>query len=191
MLRNPSRVEVSVDRNTQRLNTQQHAAVFMAWCFNDNGNLRRDCAQFDDRMSLLSQSNSANQPGIGAAHAAFHDGPGWMQPMTTVVTRSHQGQPQDLRYAFTTTSKTGLWPIRSRCLVAGTLGRRVCSRFVLTRAFYGRSLSLSPGILDERPVHECHPCRRRCGVMDFSGVTSKAHYGVCAPSVIRSVNAMR
>lgn len=97
LLSNPSRVEVYVDSNTQLLNTQPLSVGsvlrFYGLVFNDNGTLRMDCAQVNDGLSLTSQSNLANQLESGAVQTGFHRGPGRMQPMTAVVTRSHQGQP--------------------------------------------------------------------------------------------------
>jgi len=63
LLNNPSRVEVYVDSNTQRLNTQALAPGstlrFYGLVFNDNGTLRMDCAQVNDGVTATPQANSA------------------------------------------------------------------------------------------------------------------------------------
>jgi hypothetical protein len=63
LLNNPSQVEVYIDSNTQKLNTQALAAGstlrFNGLVFNDNGTLRMDCAQVNDGVAATSQSNSA------------------------------------------------------------------------------------------------------------------------------------
>ncbi len=63
LLNNPSQVEVYVDSNTQKLNTQALAPGstlrFYGLVFNDNGTLRMDCAQVDDGVPATPQANSA------------------------------------------------------------------------------------------------------------------------------------
>ena len=97
LLTNPSQVEVYADSNTQLLNTQPLAAGstlrFYGLVFNDNGTLRMDCAQMNDGVTASSVSNSRTRLEPGASQAVPHQGPGGMQPMITVVTRSHQVQP--------------------------------------------------------------------------------------------------
>jgi len=55
LLSNPSQVEVWVDSNTQKLNTQPLAAGstvrFYGLVFNRNGTLRMDCAQVNDGVA--------------------------------------------------------------------------------------------------------------------------------------------
>ncbi len=66
LLTNPSQMEVYVDTNTQKLNTQQPLAAgstlrFYGLVFNDNGTLRMDCAQVSDGVPFTTQSNAASQ----------------------------------------------------------------------------------------------------------------------------------
>ena len=63
LLNNPSQVEVYVDSNTHKLNTQALAPGstlrFYGLAFNDNGTLRMDCAQVNDGVTAAPQANSA------------------------------------------------------------------------------------------------------------------------------------
>jgi len=63
LLNNPSQVEVYIDSNTQKLNTQTLAPGstlrFYGLVFNDNGTLRMDCAQVNDGVTTTQQANSA------------------------------------------------------------------------------------------------------------------------------------
>jgi hypothetical protein len=63
LLNNPSQIDVYVDNNTQKLNTQALAAGstlrFFGLVFNDNGSLRMDCAQINDGVTATPQANSA------------------------------------------------------------------------------------------------------------------------------------
>ncbi len=63
LLNNPSQVEIYVDSNTQKLNTQALAPGstlrFYGLVFNDNGTLRMDCAQVNDGVTVTPQANSA------------------------------------------------------------------------------------------------------------------------------------
>jgi len=63
LLNNPSQVEVYVDNNTQKVNTQALAPGstlrFYGLVFNDNGTLRMDCAQVNDGVAATTQANSA------------------------------------------------------------------------------------------------------------------------------------
>ena len=65
LLNSPSQVEVYVDNNTQKLNTQTLALGstlrFYGLVFNDNGTLRMDCAQVSDGVTGASQTNLATQ----------------------------------------------------------------------------------------------------------------------------------
>ena len=62
LLNNPSQVEVYIDSNTQKLNTQALATGstlrFYGLVFNDNGTLRMDCAQVNDGVTATPQANS-------------------------------------------------------------------------------------------------------------------------------------
>jgi hypothetical protein len=63
LLNNPSQVEVYIDSNTQKLNTQAltpgSTLRFYGLVFNDNGTLRMDCAQVNDGVTATPQANSA------------------------------------------------------------------------------------------------------------------------------------
>lgn len=63
LLNNPSQMEIYVDNNTQKLNTQALAPGstlrFYGLVFNDNGTLRMDCAQVNDGVTATPQANSA------------------------------------------------------------------------------------------------------------------------------------
>jgi len=91
LLNNPSEVEVYVDSNTQRLNTQALAPGgtlrFYGLVFNDNGTLRMDCAQVNDGVTASSHSNS-NQSMVGHAQTLRREGPGRLQRTITLITRS-------------------------------------------------------------------------------------------------------
>jgi Domain of unknown function (DUF5666) len=97
LLNNPSQIEVYVDNNTQKLNTQALAPGstlrFYGLVFNDNGTLRMDCAQVNDGVTASSQSNSGNGLAAGETKIIRHEGAGRMQPAIIVATRSHQAQP--------------------------------------------------------------------------------------------------
>ena len=59
LLNNPGQIEVYIDRNTQKLNTQPLAPGstlrFYGLVFNDNGTLRMDCAQVNDGVISASR----------------------------------------------------------------------------------------------------------------------------------------
>ena len=63
LLNNPSQVEVYVDSNTQKLNTQALAPGntlrFYGLVFNDGGTLRMDCAQVNDGVTATPPASSA------------------------------------------------------------------------------------------------------------------------------------
>ncbi len=63
LLNNPSQIEIYVDNNTQKLNTQSLAPGstlrFYGLVFNDNGTLRMDCAQVNDGVTATPEANSA------------------------------------------------------------------------------------------------------------------------------------
>ena len=63
LLNNPSQIEVYIDNNTQKLNTQALATGstlrFYGLVFNDNGTLRMDCAQVSDGVTVIPQASSA------------------------------------------------------------------------------------------------------------------------------------
>jgi hypothetical protein len=62
LLNNPGQIEVYVDSNTQKLNTQALAVGstlrFYGLVFNDNGTLRMDCAQVSNGVTATSRSDS-------------------------------------------------------------------------------------------------------------------------------------
>jgi Domain of unknown function (DUF5666) len=65
LLNNPSVVEVYVDNNTQKTNSQPldagNTLRFNGLIFNDNGTLRMDCAQISDGVSLTQQANASRR----------------------------------------------------------------------------------------------------------------------------------
>jgi hypothetical protein len=71
LLNNPSQVEVYVDSNTQKLNTQALAAGstlrFYGLVFNANGTLRMDCAQIRDGVAFSSRSRASAVSGANAS----------------------------------------------------------------------------------------------------------------------------
>ena len=89
---NPSEVEVYVDDNTQKVNSQPLAAGstlrFYGIVFNDNGTLRMDCAQVNDGVAFTSPSNATAHLEVGQTQIVRHPGPGGLR-QTTIVTRAH------------------------------------------------------------------------------------------------------
>jgi hypothetical protein len=87
LLNNPSQVEVYVDSNTQKLNTQALAPGstlrFYGLVFNDNGTLRMDCAQVNDGVTATPQANPAVAV-QGVGHAIRRDSSGLV--LRTVTT---------------------------------------------------------------------------------------------------------
>jgi hypothetical protein len=88
MLNNPNQVEVYVDSNTQKLNTQALAPAstlrFYGLMFNDNGTLRMDCAQVSDGVAVSPQSNP-NIHSRRAVSQAVQQGPGGGRQLITTV----------------------------------------------------------------------------------------------------------
>jgi len=92
LLANPSQVEVYVDSNTQKINTQPLAPGntlrFYGLVFNDNGTLRMDCAQVNDGVTASSQPAAGARFEAGQTRTVTREGPGKQSLTTTVVTRS-------------------------------------------------------------------------------------------------------
>lgn len=90
---NPSQVEVYVGSNTEKLNTRALAAGntlrFYGLVFNDNGTLRMDCAQVNDGVPFVPQSNAKPQAQIGQVRTIRGRSPGGLQQIFTVINRSH------------------------------------------------------------------------------------------------------
>jgi hypothetical protein len=90
VLNNPSQVEIYIDSNTQKLNTQALAAGstlrFYGLVFNDNGTLRMDCGQVNDGVAFTPQPTSNSHMEIGQALVVGHEGPGSLQQSITVIT---------------------------------------------------------------------------------------------------------
>lgn len=91
LLKNPTVVEVYVDSNAQRLNTEPLAPGstlrFYGLVFNDNGTLRMDCAQISDGVtgSLPTSPNSS----LTAAQArTTYRSFGRLQQMNTIISKS-------------------------------------------------------------------------------------------------------
>jgi len=65
LLNNPSQVQVYVDSDTEKINTQSLGAGstlrFYGLVFNDNGTLRMDCGQVSDGVSTPAGSNASQQ----------------------------------------------------------------------------------------------------------------------------------
>jgi hypothetical protein len=93
LLNNPSEIEVYVDSNTQKLNTQQPLAAgstlrFYGLVFNDNGTLRMDCAQVNDGVPFTTQSNGADQRQTVRAQTIRRETPGGLPEIITTVGRT-------------------------------------------------------------------------------------------------------
>jgi len=92
VLNNPSEVQVYVDSNTQKLNTQTLATGstlrFYGLVFNDNGTLRMDCGQVNDGVAFSTQSTSAGKMAAGQTRIVRRQGAGTLQPAITEITRS-------------------------------------------------------------------------------------------------------
>jgi hypothetical protein len=92
LLNNPTQVEVYVDSNTQKLNTQPLAAGttlrFYGLVLNDNGTLRMDCAQVNDGVDFTPQPNANERGNVAQAQTNRRAGPGGMEQIA-VTTRSH------------------------------------------------------------------------------------------------------
>ena len=91
LLTNPSEVQVYVDSNTQKLNTQAVGSGstfrFYGLVFNDNGTLRMDCGQVSNGVAFSTQSNSSGQLAAGHSRIVRQHGAGAL-PQTTLITRS-------------------------------------------------------------------------------------------------------
>jgi hypothetical protein len=93
LLNNPSQVEVYIDSNTQKLNTQALAPGstlrFYGLVFNDNGTLRMDCAQVNDGVALSPPSSASQQAHMekGVVRQIRREGPGSLQQTISVITR--------------------------------------------------------------------------------------------------------
>jgi hypothetical protein len=95
LLTNPSVVEVYVDNNTQLLNTQTlgggSTLRFYGLVFNDSGTLRMDCAQVNDGVSFLTQSNSRSRMETSRSQVIRQEGIGRHEIM--VVKHSAYTEP--------------------------------------------------------------------------------------------------
>jgi len=89
---NPSQIEVYVDSNTQKLNTQPLAAGstlrFYGLVFNDSGTLRMDCAQVNDGVDFTPQPNANERGNVAQAQITRRAGPGGIEQINTVTTNS-------------------------------------------------------------------------------------------------------
>jgi len=90
-LTNPNQMEVYVDSNTEKVNTELLAPGetfrFYGLVFNDSGTLRMDCAQVSDGVPFSEQSNASNQVTISHAETTRRETPRGMQKVTTTITR--------------------------------------------------------------------------------------------------------
>jgi hypothetical protein len=92
LLNHPSQVQVYVDNNTQKTNTQSLGAGstlrFYGLVFNDNGTLRMDCGQVSDGVRTAAGTKASQQSAMGETRAVSHAGSTGMLPIT-MVTRSN------------------------------------------------------------------------------------------------------
>jgi hypothetical protein len=86
LLNNPNTIEVYVDNNTQRLNTQALAPGstfrFNGLVFNDNGTLRMDCARVSDGVTGTLPTTSLLSLAPGQARTTYRDVAGHLQVKT-------------------------------------------------------------------------------------------------------------
>ncbi len=91
LLNNPSQVQVYVDSNTQKINTQSLGAGstlrFYGLVFNDNGTLRMDCGQVSDGVSAPAGSAASQQSSVGETRVVSRPESG--RTPITIVTRSN------------------------------------------------------------------------------------------------------
>ena len=91
LLNNPSQVQVYVDSNTQKINTQPLGAGstlrFYGLVFNDNGTLRMDCGQVSDGVAFSPQSTPASRLGSGQTQIVHREA-GSLQQAITEITRT-------------------------------------------------------------------------------------------------------
>ena len=89
---NPSEVEVYVDSNTQKLNTQTLATGntfrFYGLVFNDSGTLRMDCVQLIDGVAFAPTSGARSQLAKGATRTVRRVGPTDLPPVIITSTQS-------------------------------------------------------------------------------------------------------
>jgi hypothetical protein len=90
---NPSQIEVYVDSNTQKLNSQTlsstgNAFRFYGLVFNDNGTLQMDCAQISDGVPFAPTSNASSSH-VVPAQITRRAGPNGLPVINTVVSSSH------------------------------------------------------------------------------------------------------
>jgi hypothetical protein len=90
LLNDPSQVEVYIDSNTQKLNTEALAPGstlrFYGLVFNDNGTLRMDCAQVNDGVTTTPGANSSAAAVQGLTRAV-HRGVGGLVLQTVTTTK--------------------------------------------------------------------------------------------------------
>jgi hypothetical protein len=93
LLLNPSIVEVYVDSNTQKVDTQPLAAGntlrFYGLVFNDNGTLRMDCAQVNDGVAFTPNANANRSLQSGDVQTVHPETPAGLQKVVSVITRSN------------------------------------------------------------------------------------------------------
>jgi Domain of unknown function (DUF5666) len=92
LLNNPSHMEVYVDSNTQKLNTQPltvgNTLRFYGLVFNDNGTLRMDCAQVSDGVPFTTPSGAASQMPAGHVQTIRRTTPGGLPEIITTMSRT-------------------------------------------------------------------------------------------------------
>jgi hypothetical protein len=91
LLNNPSQMDVYVDSSTQQLNSQTLAPGatfrFYGLVFNDNGNLRMDCAQVNDGVAFTAPSNAAAQRKTVPAQIIRRTTPPGIREVVTTTSR--------------------------------------------------------------------------------------------------------
>jgi Domain of unknown function (DUF5666) len=91
LLNNPSQIEVYVDSNTQKLNTQAlvtgSTLRFYGLVFNDNGTLRMDCAQVNDGVPFSTPPSSSQQAHVekGAGEQVRRENSAAQQAITVIT----------------------------------------------------------------------------------------------------------
>jgi Domain of unknown function (DUF5666) len=89
ILNNPSQVQVYVDSNTQKLNTESLSTGstlrFYGLVFNDNGTLRMDCAQVSDGPTTSASGNATGSVQAGRMRTQIRPG---MNGLPRIIDRS-------------------------------------------------------------------------------------------------------
>jgi len=91
VLTDPSHVQVYVDNNTQKLNSQALAPGstlrFYGLVFNDNGTLRMDCRQVSDGVAFSPQASASTRPASGISHIIQRPAPAGLRQIIATMGR--------------------------------------------------------------------------------------------------------